>query len=843
MNRLPLPRVRPREFLPSLLLALSASPALASSGDLYVTSDGFDIVRQYTGTSGAYQADLLNSVAATGQLGIHFGATNHRVLVGHFSGGVEEFDANTGAYLKTYNAGGGTQWAGLYGPNGNVLIGDMSANDVREYDSTTGALVRVLTPMASPADMLIGPNGNLYVCSFVGGFVSEVDPTSGVTVSTWAQPGPSQTNDIAFNPSNGEILVTVMSHVPGGNLVYRYDSSHNLLGSFAGAGWGRTHGITISPWTGNVLVADGVTSQVHEFDPASYVELNTAFLTPAPLGKIVDLDFLRAPTCRTAPGDCCSGRPQFDAPGYASFGPLVSVGTASPQAGGNAVVAVFDLGNPNHGPYDTSYPTSIYSDPSWSQTNLGSVFGVTLDPAGNIYVASTTCYLTDAIGALGNSGAVYKIDTHTSAASLFVTIPDSGPALGNLCYDCEHDQLFVSSMDDGRIYRVSAAGAILGSFDFGAPDNPSNVFAPLGDRVWAVQKHDGRLYFSVWWEDSGHPSLANANEIWSIALDAAGDFWGAPRLELSLPPNAGSAYSNPVSDMRFTPTGSLLVAERGMSNETSPVPHQSRLLEFECVGGVWTPSSSTFSLGISAGTNSAGGVDIDSRPCGRVYATGDALQLGPQTIYGTQGLPAGGGSVSNSILVDFNGDLSLQDKTYIGDVAVPCLPGTACLPLSTYCEPSVGGVLACPCANPAAGSDRGCDNSSATGGASLSATGVASLANDTLVFTTAGEKPTATTILLQGNAQIAAGVAFGMGVRCVGGSLKRLYVKSASGGSITAPAGTDPSVSARSAALGDVISSGGVRYYMAYYRDPVVLGGCGAFATFNSTAGGIVFWN
>jgi hypothetical protein len=63
-------------------------------------------------------------------------------------------------------------------------------------------------------------------------------------------------------------------------------------------------------------------------------------------------------------------------------------------------------------------------------------------------------------------------------------------------------------------------------------------------------------------------------------------------------------------------------------------------------------------------------------------------------------------------------------------------------------------------------------------------------------------------------------VIFGDGLRCVGGSLKRLYSKPASGGVVYAPHPGDPSITARSAALGDPISSGATRYYMTYYRDP-----------------------
>ena len=67
-------------------------------------------------------------------------------------------------------------------------------------------------------------------------------------------------------------------------------------------------------------------------------------------------------------------------------------------------------------------------------------------------------------------------------------------------------------------------------------------------------------------------------------------------------------------------------------------------------------------------------------------------------------------------------------------------------------------------------------------------------------------------------------------------------MKNAVGGSISAPVGTDLSVSARSAALGDAIFPGQSRTYAVYYRDPVVLGGCMGGSTFNITQSGSVTW-
>ena len=43
-------------------------------------------------------------------------------------------------------------------------------------------------------------------------------------------------------------------------------------------------------------------------------------------------------------------------------------------------------------------------------------------------------------------------------------------------------------------------------------------------------------------------------------------------------------------------------------------------------------------------------------------------------------------------------------------------------------------------------------------------------------------------------------------------------------------------------ARGDLIAAGTHRYYLVYYRDPVVLGSCAASSTFNATQSLDVLW-
>jgi hypothetical protein len=151
----------------------------------------------------------------------------------------------------------------------------------------------------------------------------------------------------------------------------------------------------------------------------------------------------------------------------------------------------------------------------------------------------------------------------------------------------------------------------------------------------------------------------------------------------------------------------------------------------------------------------------------------------------------------------------------------------------------------CPCSNPPGSSGQGCDNSSATGGATLSATGGTFVSSDSLEFHVDGATPSALGMLLQGTTAIPTGAVYGQGVRCVGGSIKRLGAKHASGGSMTIPdfETGDSQVTATSAAKGDLIHPGDSRYYLVYYRDPSILGGCPATSTFNCTQTGRVEWS
>jgi hypothetical protein len=374
----------------------------------------------------------------------------------------------------------------------------------------------------------------------------------------------------------------------------------------------------------------------------------------------------------------------------------------------------------------------------WTAGNLGQVFGIALDNAGspNIYVAASTGYGSVDLGyaSSGNGvvqpfgtsetgpsgpGAVYRLDGTTGAISTFALLPmgtsslgnGAGPALGNICFDETSNRFYVSNFDDGRIYCLSATGAVIGTLTnvsgpgtiaAGPIITPDPLvdgrFHPLGERPWAVKTHNGRLYYSIWVEDAGRLNTARANEIWSIATGGVSGFSGSAQLEFSVSPMPDPIFtnvlfpfpgqgSNPVSDISFDSTGRMMIAERVMwsdvgigSTLAAQNGHAARNLEYQLVGSAWTPTLSparSFGIGgvVYTGANAAGGNDFACDDA--LFSTGDALLQGNGIVYGVQITPPGGNAPNTNAsitgtgyFVDLNDVYTTADKNRTGDVVV-----------------------------------------------------------------------------------------------------------------------------------------------------------------------------
>jgi uncharacterized repeat protein (TIGR01451 family) len=472
-----------------------------------------------------------------------------------------------------------------------------------------------------------------------------------------------------------------------------------------------------------------------------------------------------------ASGACCGGAPRIHDERFLPFiGKRLAVTTSRatiptntgfPPIQSEAVLRVVDLSETNFVLNANVAAPMYYGPPTsqWTMKNLGTIFGVTLDQSGNIFVAATSAYNGDYYPS--GSGTIYRIDGATGAISIFAQLPnfqdpllviqnypnEAWPALGDVAYDCRFRQFFVTNLEDGKIYRLKSGtsnnmtGTTLSTFDpFAAdPGASSPGFAPRGERLVAVEAHNGRVYYSVWKEDCGNGNSNNidSNEIWSVGLDATGNFIPSDnRRELQLPDLPGKNFSNPVFDISFSRNGRMLLAERTMSCSPHAVPgvppnaqcnsnmltayaastlaaaHAARALEYVCVGDTseWRLSPSVaplpwkFNIGnhinspsqCQLGTaglpaNAAGGVDYDYSTTAQytVWTTGDSLLPANVPIpYGLQGfLPTGGGmsalnGPTTAVAIDVNGILfphTYTDKAQIGDVEIIC-PASGGLP-------------------------------------------------------------------------------------------------------------------------------------------------------------------
>lgn len=354
-----------------------------------------------------------------------------------------------------------------------------------------------------------------------------------------------------------------------------------------------------------------------------------------------------------------------------------------------------------------------YAGADWTQARMGFVYGITLDDADppNIYISRSTVYC-DRPEPL--TGLIYKINGSTWTVSDYViknpvagppvmnvnSIPNTGPGLGNLCFDKWHQQIFTTNHEDGKIYRIkgSVVGNVQSVFDpFGIDGGTSPGFVVRGERIWGIgvyggSSSDARVYFGRWVSDN-LITTNGANEIWSAALDNNGEFIaGSIRLEIILPPGVLINHSNPVSDIEFSQTGNMLLGERTMYGDMGactwdgPWAHHSRIMEYpRNTSGHYDNSIYTWHyVGLLHQMNSTGGVDYEygyADSVNNVYSDCDKIIVGTgdylynttsnQLIYGVQFSDKNfAGNPDHSHYIDLNGSYGWNDKTTLGDIDV-----------------------------------------------------------------------------------------------------------------------------------------------------------------------------
>ncbi len=194
------------------------------------------------------------------------------------------------------------------------------------------------------------------------------------------------------------------------------------------------------------------------------------------------------------------------------------------------------------------------------------------------------------------------------------------------------------------------------------------------------------------------------------------------------------------------------------------------------------------------------------------------------------GVGMNGGGLYNIDIGLVTATLIHTSPTYGGIAFAPSGgPGTG------FCFGELGSGTPCPCANDNDGSvpGSGCANGVYSAGANLTASGIASVSSDSLVLMTTRTEPNNSGLYFQGHNAVAGGdgIVFGDGLRCAGGGVIRIQVRTSDG--VGSSATTIP-IGAKGG-----VSSGDTRYYQCWYRNPLN-SPCGS--DFNASNGYAITW-
>lgn len=193
--------------------------------------------------------------------------------------------------------------------------------------------------------------------------------------------------------------------------------------------------------------------------------------------------------------------------------------------------------------------------------------------------------------------------------------------------------------------------------------------------------------------------------------------------------------------------------------------------------------------------------------------------------------------------VDFPTVSGCYDESYnhatsgMLDAFVAKLDGYLSGQFRPFCFGDPGAGTPCPCGNDNDGTvpGSGCANGVFTSGAQLSGSGIASVSADTLVLSTTGLEQNNSGLYFQADNDLSPGSAWGDGLRCAGGNLKRLQVRFADA---AGHSGTTIGISTK---VGNV-APGDTKRYQCWYRT-TVNPPCGAgLNDFNSSNGLEITW-
>ncbi len=424
--------------------------------------------------------------------------------------------------------------------------------------------------------------------------------------------------------------------------------------------------------------------------------------------------------------------------GFSSYSQSLELGMAVITCYGdtsnpNSIVAnVYDVRQNRNAPRNVDWaavnPGIVQTPSSWTVSNMGEIFGIALDSVGNVYFGASDVYRLDTLYTIhaghftgpAGTGGVYMAD-HANLANLSnllttansatigalptTQVPNTGGegnGIGNLAYDKKHHQLFITNLEDGRIYRVDLkmpTPSIVSVYDPFTLDDGTAGLAPATERLWGIGVYTDtstqttKVYFARQAVSPGQSST-----VYSVPLTAGGEFdatfdngnqifTSGQSVEIVM--NTLTSDTSRITDISFSDKGDMLVGERGH-------PHRAGVYEFIKSGNSYSTGPNyfvgawSFTTGLD-GRNAAGGVSYGYRDNnGSALAECDSMvwattgymsnaSSGSGYYYGLEGVSTQGnksvtagssGNAFTDIVIDFNGTNSIADKLLIGDVEV-----------------------------------------------------------------------------------------------------------------------------------------------------------------------------
>ncbi|MEM7147656.1 MAG: SdrD B-like domain-containing protein [Verrucomicrobiota bacterium] len=400
---------------------------------------------------------------------------------------------------------------------------------------------------------------------------------------------------------------------------------------------------------------------------------------------------------------------------------------------------------PGTGRVDQSGSVSGYHHPSWHIDQIGNVFGIAINPTnGEVFLTASSNYGAGYFGqtailqygtieggghdSVTAAGRVYKLDAITGQATVFAELPQqsttvthvdcevtsetnvrtTGVGLGNIAYDVDNDQYFVSNIEDGRIYRLDRNGNILDSYDPLTYDDGAAGITDIEDLAYglAVEPGAARLFFGTIDATSGS---GGAPSVYSIQLSGSGSFQGTinntnmpagatwnnyvpngsfpDTLHTTIPTQGGSTFIDVtedyhISDLQFDPNGNLLVGIRvGCDgNFHTSYNHEGETNILTPTGGIYnTVAEMDISVtGSAANEDSYGGVAFYELSGGDVHyviSSSDILtEAGPHGLAIFEDDDAADTPISPLAAISYGGVDTSDPKGVGGDVEVFSAP-------------------------------------------------------------------------------------------------------------------------------------------------------------------------